>query len=171
MLRAASEHKFHSEEVIIPDKIGSYLDIYDLEYPVIAMRYYFGDNPERHVNKFVDFIVLKDEECLDGFVGFCEPGCGVAYDFENADGRETINVVNSGFTRCKGALFDADEFKAVDEKTLVDEVAGITYMFDFTEDRVTHYPPFELYTAEKHIGSAAAARAEGNEMESPYTYV
>lgn len=140
---------FFPEELIFLDKIGNYLDVYDLEYPVIAMRYYFGDHPARLVHKAVDFCVLKDDECLCGFAGVCEPGCGIAFDKSPAE-LEAINIVNSEPANCMAALFEADEFKVVDEKTLIDEKAGITYTFDFTEHPVTHLPPFELYTAKKN---------------------
>lgn len=141
--------QYQPEQLIIPDKIGNYIDIYDIEYPVIAMRYYCTDNPKRKVMRAVDFAVLKDGEWLSGFTGFCEPGCGIDFDFENYDNFKAINVVNTEPTRCRAALFEADEFKVVNEKTLFDETAGITYTFDFTEHPVLHSLPFELYTAEK----------------------
>ena len=143
--------QFYPEQLLFPDKIGSYLDIYDLEYPVIAMNYYFGDNPERLVHKCVEFGVLLNDEYLQGFVGVCEPECGVAFDFENCTSPETINTVNRKLSNCKAALFESEEFTIVDEKTLLDTEAGITYTFDFTIQKTTGYFPFELYTAEKNV--------------------
>lgn len=148
--------QFYPEQLLFPDKIGSYLDIYDLEYPVIAMNYYFGDNPERYVHQCVEFGVLLDDEYLKGFVGVCEPGCGVDFDFENCTSPETINAVNRDFSSCRAALFESEKFNAIDEKTLVDEDAGIIYTFDFTPRISSEKLPSELYTAEKNVGSVAA---------------
>lgn len=152
--------QYYPEQLLFPDKIGSYLDIYGLEYPVVAMNYYFGDNPERLVHKCVEFGVLSNGEFLQGFVGVCEPGCGVAYDFENCTSPETINAVNKEFSNCRAALFEAEKFKVADERTLVDEEADIAYKFDFTISQETGMLPFELYTAEKNAGSVCAANIE-----------
>lgn len=149
--------------LLYADKIGSYLDIHDMELPVLAMRYYFGDSPERLVHKAVDFAFLKDGEWHNGFTGKFEPGCGVYWDWKQFDKEiigEKINVPNEHFTVCVAALFEADKFKLVDKNTLLDEEAGITYTFDFELKTRVDRLGYCLYTAEKNVGSVAAASEE-----------
>ena len=153
--------QYHPEYTILTDKIGSYLDFYDLEYPVISMRYYYNDDSkwESELDRSVDFSVVIDGRCLSGFGGVCEPGCGRLFD-TNAEKF----VFNKGFTTCRAAVFEADKFKVIDKNTLFDEDAGITYTFNFADP-----PQFELYTAEKTVGSIAAASKQ-DRQDSPYTY-
>ncbi|MDE7229536.1 MAG: hypothetical protein K2N56_03570 [Oscillospiraceae bacterium] len=159
--------QYQPGELLLVDKIGSYLDVYDMELPVLAMRYYFGDNPERLVHKAVDFAVLKDGEWYYGFVAESEPGCGVYWDWEQSGKPridEKINVPNEHFTLCRAALFEADEFTLVNKNTLADEEASITYTFKFSDPL-----QFELYTAEKNVGSVAAS-SEQDWLDGVFTY-
>lgn len=135
---------YQPENLIFSDKIGCYLDFYDMEYPVITLRYYLDENnPNRNVTRIVDFAVLKDGEWLYGFVGHCDPGCGVYLGSSQGDGKQP-NIVNTEACRCRAALFSADKFIMEDKKTLIDEEANIRYTFNFADEL-----PFELYTAEK----------------------
>lgn len=138
--------QFYDEYRLFADKIGDYLDVYDLDCPVIAMRYYFDDDPGRTVMTAVEFAVIQDNELLYGFVGVFEEGLGVML---NPDGDGTkpgtmlaLNSADNG--TCRAGIFSSDEFTVADGKTLIDEEAGIRYIFDFSDPL-----PFELYTAEK----------------------
>ncbi len=133
---------------LFADKIGTYIDMYELEQPVIAMRYYYDDNPARLVTKAVEFVSLQNDEIGDGYVGVSEKGTGVAY---NSDPDDTVPWNYTALipndedgTYCRLSLFEAEEFKITDPNTLVDEEAGIKYTFDFCDP-----PKMELYTAEK----------------------
>lgn len=138
--------QFESEYRLLADRIGSYLDIYDLDCPVIAMRYYYEEIPERTVINAVEFAVIQNDKFNSGFAGVFEEGLGVML---NPDGDEakpnTMLALNSAEYRiCRVGIFGADEFKVVDGKTLFDEEAGVRYIFNFSDPL-----PFELYTAEK----------------------
>lgn len=138
--------QFYDEYRLFTDKIGDYLDVYDLDYPVIAMRYYYDDAPERTVMTAVEFVVIQDNEFCDGFVGVFEEGLGVMLN-PDGDGRKpgtllALNSTDNGV--CRMGIFSSDEFTVADGKTLIDEEAGIRYTFDFSDPL-----PFELYTAEK----------------------
>lgn len=127
---------------LFADKIGNYLDVYDLDFPVIAMRYYFDEDPERTVMSAVDFAVIQDDELLYGFVGVFEEGLGVELNSESSDEPAAMLVQAGGV--CRVGIFSSDEFVAADGNTLVDEKAGIRYIFDFSDPL-----PFELYTVER----------------------
>lgn len=140
---------FEIEYRLLTDKIGSYLDIYDLEYPVIAMRYFFDDDPKRTVKQAVEFAIIKPDEVYDPLFGICDKGTGVDFNTSSApNDTSTKLVLNSedGWG-CMDCIFAADEFTIADSKTLIDEEAGIKYTFDFISD------PYEcnghLYTVEK----------------------
>lgn len=138
--------QFASEYRLFADKIGDYLDVYSLDYPVIAMKYYFDDAPERTVTTSVEFAVIQDNELCYGFVGVFEEGLGVRLN-PDGDGAKpgTMLAVNStDKSVCRVGVFSSDEFTVVDGKTLVDEEAGIRYTFDFSDPL-----PFELYTVER----------------------
>lgn len=153
--------QFCPEITILTDKIGSYLDFYDLEYPVISMRYYYNNDSiwESGLDRSVDFAIIKDGKCLSGFGAVCEPGCGRHFDTD----VEKFTV-NKGFTTCKTTVFEADKFKVIDKNTLFDEKAGITYTFKFTDPQ-----QFDLYTAEKNVGSIAASSKE-DWIDCPFRY-
>lgn len=137
--------QFYTEFRLFADKIGNYLAVYDLDYPVVAMRYYFDNDPERTVMTALEFAVLQDDEMLSGFVGMCDEGLGVMLNPDHAAGPATMLVLNGADNRvCRMGIFSSDEFTVADGKTLIDEEAGIRYTFDFSDPL-----PFELYTAEK----------------------
>lgn len=137
--------QFYTEYRLFADKIGNYLDIYDLDCPVIAMRYYYDNDPERTVKTAVEFAVLREDTFYEGFVGMCEEGLGVMLNPDHAAETATMLVLNSVDNKvCRMGIFGSDEFTAADGKTLLDEEAGIRYTFDFSDPL-----PFELFTAEK----------------------
>lgn len=140
------EYQFCSEYVLFADKIGSYLDVYDLSVPVAAMRYWFGDETKKTVMKAVEFASILNDELATGYVGVFEKGTGIMLNSDTTSGDRLIFNTEDGYV-CRVAAFEADEFKLVDEKTLVDEEAGLKYTFDFTNPL-----PFELYTVER-LGS------------------
>lgn len=138
--------QFFMEYRLFADKIGDYLDMYDLDCPVIAMKYYYDDDPERTVMTAVEFAVIQDNEFYSGFVGVFEEGLGVMLN-PDGDGTKpgtmlTLNSADNGV--CRMGIFSSDEFAVADGKTLIDEEAGIRYTFDFSNPL-----PFELYTGEK----------------------
>lgn len=138
--------QFQTEFRLLTDKIGGYLTLYELEEPVIAMRYFFDDNPERTVTKTVDFVTIQNNNLCNGFVGVCAKDTGVIINPElDVNNPNTILVLNQEEGRkCGVSIFAADEFKVIDGKTLVDEKAGIKYTFNFSD-----LPQQELYTTEK----------------------
>ena len=138
--------QFLTEYRLFADKIGEYLGVYDLDYPVIAMKYYYDDAPERTVMTAVEFAVIRDNEFCSGFVGVFEEGLGVMLNFDG-DGTKpgTMLMLNSTDNQiCRMGIFSSNKFTVADGKTLIDEEAGIKYTFDFSDPL-----PFELYTAEK----------------------
>lgn len=150
--------QFYPEYTILTDKIGEYLDLYDLEYPVIAMRYYYNYNTKWDADKWIDFGVITDEECLTGFSGECEPWCGYTIDIDHkkfsTDEKRAV---------CRGAIFEADEFKVVDKNTLLDEKASITYNFKFSD-----LPQDVLYTAEMVYAKYGEAEIPVVDWSVPY---
>ena len=141
--------QFETEYRLLTDKIGSYLDIYDLEHPVIAMRYFFDDDPRRTVKQAVEFAIIKPDEVYDDLFGICDKGTGVDFniDHDPNDTSTALMLNQQDGWGCMDCIFAADEFKIADSKTLIDEEAGIRYTFDFISD------PYEcnghLYTVEK----------------------
>lgn len=131
-----------TEYMLFEDRIGSYITAYELDNIVIAMRY-FDDNSAGGVTKMVEFVMLMDNEIYDGFVGLCQKGTGVVLnEAQDADAVFTLNDEDN--ERCRVSVFEAEEFKLTDKNTLVDEEAGIRYVFSFTNP-----PQMELYTVEK----------------------
>lgn len=137
------EYQFCSEYVLFADKIGSYLDVYDLRVPVAAMRYWFGDETKKTVMKTVEFASFLNDELAAGYVGVFEKGTGIILNPNTSSGDRLIFNTEDGYV-CRVAAFEADEFKLADEKTLVDEEAGLKYTFNFADPL-----PFELYTVER----------------------
>ncbi len=132
------------EYIILPDRIGNYLDIYELERPVIAMRYYFADGTGyTDVDKAVQFSMIWDEKTLGGFLGDFDAGLGVVFNREPAPDRKEL-VTNPEPERWRVGLFSSDEFEVIDDKTLVDKDAGIKFTFDFADD-----PRDSLFTSQK----------------------
>lgn len=140
--------QFRTEYRIFEDKIGSYLDVYELENPVIAMRYFYEDDSARAVTKAVEFATIRNDEICSGFVGKSAEGTGVVFnpDMNDKDPRTILALNNEDGGICRVSLFVADEFKIVDNKTLVDEEAGIKYIFNFSNPT-----QIELYTTEKIV--------------------
>ncbi len=136
--------QFVQEYILLEDKIGSYLDIYELERPVIAMRYYFNTDSRKTITKTVDFTMIMDSEIWPCY-GKAQKGTGVDFNLEGEwDERLVTNTENDFFSLL--SIFAADEFKVIDSKTLADEEAGIKYTFNFSD------PPQEYqYTTEKII--------------------
>lgn len=137
--------QFMTEYRLFEEKIGSYVDVYDLDCPVIAMRYFFEDNDERAVTKAVEFAVIGKEGINSGFAGIFEEGLGIMLSPDgDALKPETLLTVNNADNEtCRVGIFDADEFTIADGKTLVDEAAGIRFTFDFSDPL-----QFALFTAE-----------------------
>jgi len=129
-----------NEYVLYKDKIGSYVDLYELDVPVIAVRYFYDGSAE--IRSAVNFATIQNGEVCDGFAGVCVEGTGLEPD-EDTSSKIPVKV-NGEKSVCRVALCAADEFKVLDGKTLADEAAGIKYTFDFREE-----PQFELFTAEK----------------------
>lgn len=134
--------QFTPEYRLFSSRIGSYLDIYDLEYPVIAMRYYMDDTPEyidSAITKTVKFaMILPDKNDAVGLTGDIETGLGVVFNPDmTTDMTEIVTNhedIHASENRAPASvLFKSDKLKAVDTKTLVDEAAGIRYVFDFTD--------------------------------------
>ncbi len=129
---------FQTELILLSDKIGSYLDLYELENPVIAMRYYFNENDGREVTKAVGFATIGDDEVYNPLQCQCDKGTGITFG-ANLDPH--IPATKLGFNLedevCLISRFAADKFRIADNKTLVDDEAGIKYTFDFSD-------PYEL---------------------------
>lgn len=127
--------QFGTELRLHADKIGDYIDPYDLEIPVIALRYWFDDDPRRLVTKCVSFTAVT--EPYNGRSLSVEKGIGVTF---NSDmGSSCFPYGMLGTTGSDGlaawwSIFGSDEFKVVDKNTLLDEEAGIEFTFDFTKD-------------------------------------
>lgn len=121
------------ETIIYEDQIGSYLDIYDLKYPTIAMRYCGRDSLEEPFRKTVQFCWIEDNELVCDFIG----------DDDNNANTIALNMGYGGLEFSSAgyfAIYSADEFKVENENTLVDETAGIKYIFDFDKtDTDGHY--------------------------------
>lgn len=117
-----TEYRFHA------DKIGDYIDIYDLETPVIALRYWFDDDPRRSVTKCVRFATVI--EPYNGHSGSVEDGVGVMINPGDHFPFDYLVPGRTGYW----LIFGSDEFKVVDKNTLLDEEAGIEFTFDFRED-------------------------------------
>ncbi len=133
-----------SEFWLFEDKIGTYIDLYELEQPVIALRYYYDDNPKRIVKKAVQFITLQNDEICCPFAGASKRGTGVDFNSDSHESYADILAPNKEDGICYLSIFEAEEFQIIDANTLFDEEAEIKYTFDFCD------PPKEvLYTAEK----------------------
>lgn len=150
---------------LLEDKIGDYIDIYMLETPVIAMREFFDDDPERTVKKAVDFATIQDNKIYTGFLGACDVGTGVILNlYDGPHKPSTLLLLNpEGYEICRKSIFEADEFKVIDRRTLLDTEAGIKYTFYFSDP-----PTGVLYNAEKvEIDPAEIIRAVYGETEIP----
>lgn len=135
----------NNEYRLFEEKIGSYIDIYELDNPVIAMRYFYDEKDgERSVRKAAEFAVIKDGELYSGFAGVCEAGTGIVLN-PSEEEREKGDplALNTDKAVCRVCVFSAEEFEIEDSTTLVDREAGIRYSFDFSDP-----VKMELYRAE-----------------------
>ncbi|MDE7398203.1 MAG: hypothetical protein K2N06_01615 [Oscillospiraceae bacterium] len=124
------------EFLIYEDQIGDYLDIYDMKNPVIAMRYFGREDLEESFRKIVEFTWIEDNTFVGGFLGNFAENTGAI-----VGGGDSLQFYSGG----QYAIFAADEFKIENENTIVDEEAGIKYIFDFDKtDDTGHY-----YSTEK----------------------
>lgn len=124
------------EFLIYEDQIGDYLDIYDMKNPVIAMRYFGHEDLEESFRKIVEFTWIENNTFVGGFLGNFAENTGAI-----VGGGDSLQFYSGG----QYAIFVADEFKIENENTLVDEDAGIKYIFDFDKaDDTGHY-----YSTEK----------------------
>lgn len=139
---------------LFEDKIGSYISFYNMDVPVIALKYYYPESDPTDVEKALMFATIQNEEVDNQFVGATTDPIGVEITSKVIDGKQIY--LSSGLggdgTPVNGEekhnyrlfVFGSDEFKVVDGRTLVDEEAGIKYTFDFFGPTL-----FERYTAEK----------------------
>lgn len=138
--------QFITEYRIFENRIGSYIDLYELDQPVLAMYFYFDSHKDSDVKQVVEFVQVGDNETNSGQVGICEAGTGVGNnpDGSTSDESTMLRINPEDGALCRISSCAADKFKVVDGKTLLDEDAKIKYTFSFADP-----PQFELYTAEK----------------------
>lgn len=126
---------------VMKDKIGNYVDLYELEKPIIAVHYFYPDDG-REVTSVVSFNYIKDHKLYDHNLGIHSPKTGIVIDtmpglamndgsgeYNKVFGRLKDVTVNGDLTWC--SITASDELLVVDDKTLEDNVAGIRYAFDF----------------------------------------
>lgn len=132
---------------LLENKLGSYISLYDMEVPVIAMKYYFPESAPTDVEKAMMFATIQNGMVENGFVGSaCDP-IGVELTSKVVDGKQiylTLGSESEETHRYRAFIFGSEEFEVVDGQTLVDKDAGIRYKFDFSDPTL-----FERYTAEK----------------------
>lgn len=132
----------HVTHTIIEERIGSYLDVYDMDVPVIAMKYYFDTDISNAVDRALMFATVQEDAIWSLFAGNCEDGtCLSVKCLEPATYYYTMD---SGETARNFHPFGNDKLKVADGKTLIDEAEGIKYTFDFSDPMLA-----ERYTAEK----------------------
>lgn len=128
----------NTEFRLFTDKIGNYLDFYELNTPVIAMRYFYKEDEGREVTKAVGFATIGEDEIHNPLWGTCEKGTGITFnpdcDVNDPASQLAFNTEDCG---CAVSIFAADKFRIADGKTLVDDEAGVKYTFDFSD-------PYEL---------------------------
>lgn len=145
------ESQFCTEFRLLEEHIGNYLDVYELDNPVIAMRYFYDDDSARAVAKAVEFATIQNDQVCCGFVGISSKNTGVVLnpstDESSTNTTSTILALNeSDGVNCRVSVFAADEFEVVDGKTLVDKEAGIRYNFEFSDP-----PQMILYSTENIV--------------------
>lgn len=128
---------------LLIDKIGSYIDIYELENPVIAMRYYYDNVSERTVKNAVEFATIQNSKLLTGFISISDKDTGIILN-PNGTSNNNMLILNPEKGNCRVNIFSAEEFDIINEKTLIDNSAGIEFVFDFSDPS-----KMELYTAKK----------------------
>jgi len=127
-----------NEYRLFKDKIGSYLSVYDLEYPVIALSFWFDDaiNP-RMVKNTVSFAAIKDDYLITQVEMLADVGTAAQNVKDICDDYPYDSLrpnINSGFYST--ALSSGEQLQIVNKTTLVDENAGIKFSFGFNRDYV-----------------------------------
>lgn len=126
---------------IIKDKIGNYVDLYKMEKPVVASRYFYP-NDGREVKSVVSFGYIDKDRLYDKLLGIHAPKTGIVIDTKPGltlnDGSGEYNqvfgnvkdiAVDGDLTWC--SITASDELDVVDGKMLKDDAAGIKYIFNF----------------------------------------
>lgn len=150
---AQASHEFR----FFKDKIGSYLDVYEMKQPVIAMKYYYDDaSSVTDLSKIVTFAMISPEEQMMMLEGNFGRGIAASYNMSSpSDMKEIVtnaelfaenpDLDGTGQWLNAHSIFVADKFRIADYKTLVDDEAGIKFTFNFN---VYLYHDKYAYTAE-----------------------
>ena len=151
---AQASHEFR----FFKDKIGRYLDVYEMKQPVIAMKYYYDDaSSVTDLSKIVTFAMITPKEQIMMLEGNFGRGIAASYNMSSSgDMKEIItnddlmaenpyDLDGTGQWLGAHSIFAADKFRIADYKTLVDDEAGIKFTFNFNVD--LHYDRY-AYTAE-----------------------
>lgn len=129
--------QFETEYILRKSKIGNYVDVYDMDDILIAMRYFFDDDPRRTVRETVSFVTIHNGEVCSQLLGTGDKGTVADYA-ENVDCyyKDTWRLLSYKDEEWGGMAFltAADELKQVGDNTLIDEVAGLKYTFDFSDE-------------------------------------
>lgn len=96
-----------------------------MKYPVITMRYFHYNDVDPALRKNVQFFWIEDDKIIKDFFG----------RFAENTGLFILEPASSGLW----SIFSADEFKVENENTLIDEIAGIKYIFDFDKPNDGHF--------------------------------
>ncbi len=115
------------EDFLLKDKIGSYIDGYELERSVIATRYFYPDDG-RVIENSINFYEIYNDTLSGDYINKYAPGTGIT-------GEESGNLMpntEDGYS-CRYGTFTAEEFTIIDNKTLEDTAAGVRYNFNFTD--------------------------------------
>lgn len=137
-------HPPYGSCTVLEDKIGSYLDMYEMDVPVIVMKYYFDYDIPGAVDRLMMFATVQENEVHSHFGGIYGEGTrpfsvyvqsGTSY--YTMDSGEPVPFLHP---------FGDGKFKVADGKTLIDEEEGIKYTFDFSDPMSD-----ERYTAEKIV--------------------
>lgn len=136
--------QFAREFRLLPDKIGAYLDWYELEYPVLALKYYYKEVPGLTVPQALEFRVLRNDTVEASLLGTFDKGIGIPLaDYNDDNGILKLKLCDKdGFLSRLGS-YSAESFRIADSNTLIDDEAGVKYTFDF-----------EGYTKEGHLYTA-----------------
>ena len=131
--------QFSFEYIILEDRIGNYLDMYDMKFPVIAMRYFNYTDIDEPLRKIVNFVWIENNGLHQTVFGEFKDNTGVI-----------VQICPITFDRYgQFAVFSADEFKIAGENTLIDETAGIKYTIYSEPQPNNGYAGYALFTAER----------------------
>lgn len=138
--------QFAREFRLLPDKIGTYLDWYELEYPILAMKYYYKEPPGMAVPKALEFRVLRNDAVEASLLGTFDKGIGIPVaDYNDDNGILQLKLCEEDGYLSRLGSFSADRFRISDSNTLIDDEAGVKYTFDFEG----YIKDGHLYTAER----------------------